>query len=572
MKEKTFTTGTYKIIFGDGGATGTVGYDCKILKSDNTNVSYDGLITVGHGGGTGGGDVGGSGGGGNKNGAGSATHGLTFWNGTSYVADGFNGQNGGSYSGGGTGGSSEPGGTNGGLEGGDRRMINITGQSVFYGGGGEGGGYGITTGGGGGGGGTGNWGSSGGSGTPNTGEGGGGAYSASTVSRGKGGSGIIMKRYRNILSTTIGSEIELKRATSTYKIGNYNSDFKIISSDSGTDTERFIVNSAGRVGIGTNVPLYKLQVEGTISTSTLITTGNVGIGATNPANILQVGSDGRLKIANNTVDYTTIGGDDITTTATSSRIDLYGITYANTYNRGNRYFYAQDFHVFTCNDIETFRVTPGGISNTYGMSSGSLSINAQTSTGSLVVNTTRRLLGYVTLNLGANNSSFPVEVGYGNVNSGSRTLGYFNYNTPEFYGASTTLIDVCSRFNSSVWCTSWIVSSSDIRIKEDGQDINDDSALNMILAIEPKTYRYINKIEKGDKKVHGFIAQQIREVLPDDVSLQPNFIPTIMLLADYDNEIITLPTQPTKVIIKINDKLDVMIKIIKILMLKLLKL
>ena len=77
----------------------------------------------------------------------------------------------------------------------------------------------------------------------------------------------------------------------------------------------------------------------------------------------------------------------------------------------------------------------------------------------------------------------------------------------------------------------------------------------MILAIEPTTYKYIDKVAKGDKKVYGFIAQQIKEVLPDAVSLQPEYIPNIMLLADYDNEIITLPSQPTKVIIKLNDKI-----------------
>jgi hypothetical protein len=72
------------------------------------------------------------------------------------------------------------------------------------------------------------------------------------------------------------------------------------------------------------------------------------------------------------------------------------------------------------------------------------------------------------------------------------------------------------------------------------------------------TRRHINmliKYQKGNKKVYGFIAQQIGEVLPDDVSLQREYIPNIMFLADYDNEIITLPSQPTKVIIKLNDKI-----------------
>jgi hypothetical protein len=142
----------------------------------------------------------------------------------------------------------------------------------------------------------------------------------------------------------------------------------------------------------------------------------------------------------------------------------------------------------------------------------------------------------------------------GTGSTGTLGLRYFNYNTNIV--ASTTYIDnVCARFSGSIWCGSWIASSSDSRIKEDIEDINDDTALNMILAIEPKTYKYIDKVEKGHNKVYGFIAQQIRQVTPDAVSIENGYIPNIMLLADYDNKIITLPSQPTKVIIKINDKI-----------------
>jgi len=140
--------------------------------------------------------------------------------------------------------------------------------------------------------------------------------------------------------------------------------------------------------------------------------------------------------------------------------------------------------------------------------------------------------------------------------SGSGNFRYFNYSTAETYSNGVvTFIDVCARFGSTMWCSSWIASSSDSRIKGDIEDINDDSALHMILGIEPKTYKYVDKVAKGDKKVYGFIAQQIREVLPDAVSLQKEYIPNIMLLADYDNDIIKIPTQPTKVIIKLNDKI-----------------
>ncbi len=56
-------------------------------------------------------------------------------------------------------------------------------------------------------------------------------------------------------------------------------------------------------------------------------------------------------------------------------------------------------------------------------------------------------------------------------------------------------------------------------------------------------------------KVYGFIAQQIRQVIPEATSIQTSYIPNVMILADYNDGIITLPSQPEKVIIKLNDKI-----------------
>jgi hypothetical protein len=93
---------------------------------------------------------------------------------------------------------------------------------------------------------------------------------------------------------------------------------------------------------------------------------------------------------------------------------------------------------------------------------------------------------------------------------GSLGLRYFNYDT-NITSSITSLGNVSARIGGSLWVGSWIASSSDTRIKEDIQDINDDTALNKILAIEPKTYKYIDKVAKGDKKVYGFITQQINK-------------------------------------------------------------
>jgi len=59
---------------------------------------------------------------------------------------------------------------------------------------------------------------------------------------------------------------------------------------------------------------------------------------------------------------------------------------------------------------------------------------------------------------------------------------------------------------------------SDTRIKRDIEDIDDNEGLIKIFLIQPKTYKYIDE-NKGTEKVIGFIAQQIREIIPAAVDL-----------------------------------------------------
>jgi hypothetical protein len=181
---------------------------------------------------------------------------------------------------------------------------------------------------------------SGGDGLPNTGGGGGGAkWDGGTnedLNGGNGGSGVVIIRY---LTPSSSSTIELIRGTTTdanhdWKLGNYSGEFKAISSVSGVDTDRLVISS----------------------------TGNVGIGTSNPSNILQVGSGGRLRIANNTADQTVIGGDDVAI-ATSSRIELKGSTWQNftTNDNGNIWYYARGFHLFYVNNDEVMRMVATGV-------------------------------------------------------------------------------------------------------------------------------------------------------------------------------------------------------------------
>ncbi len=103
--------------------------------------------------------------------------------------------------------------------------------------------------------------------------------------------------------------------------------------------------------------------------------------------------------------------------------------------------------------------------------------------------------------------------------------------------------------NSSAWSY-----SSDYRIKTNINDINDDNALLKILAIQPKTYEYIDKEERGSNIVYGFIAQQIEEIIPEAVNIQEQAIPNIYKSFPITSNIITLDNLYG---LNINDKINI---------------
>jgi hypothetical protein len=86
-------------------------------------------------------------------------------------------------------------------------------------------------------------------GLPNTGGGGGGGSNHPSLG-GKGGSGIVIIRYR--LPNPTSSSINLIRGTTAdtnndYKVGNFNGEFKVISSVSSVDTDYIRITTAGAI-------------------------------------------------------------------------------------------------------------------------------------------------------------------------------------------------------------------------------------------------------------------------------------------------------------------------------------
>ena len=71
------------------------------------------------------------------------------------------------------------------------------------------------------------------------------------------------------------------------------------------------------------------------------------------------------------------------------------------------------------------------------------------------------------------------------------------------------------------------ITSSDRRIKKDIVDIDDAYALDTLRLLKPKRYSYKDVVSRGEEPVLGFIAQEVREVLPAAAQLRTDFIPNI---------------------------------------------
>jgi hypothetical protein len=165
--------------------------------------------------------------------------------------------------------------------------------------------------------------------------------------------------------------------------------------------------------------------------------------------------------------------------------------------------------------------------------------------------------GNVGIGVAPNNYRLEVASGDGETpDDPSITYGIHTSNNINIDVANNiTNTNICAKFNSSIWTTGNVICSSDERIKKNIKDLNDDTALQMILNIQPKTYNYIDMRGRRDGRatlegldgqepspVYGFIAQQIREVIPDAIRIQTEFIPNIFTVAEYNNNLITLPS------------------------------
>jgi hypothetical protein len=126
-------------------------------------------------------------------------------------------------------------------------------------------------------------------------------------------------------------------------------------------------------------------------------------------------------------------------------------------------------------------------------------------------------------------------------NGGGRPVFYFGGDGRNYYRTNAwdghnwrNNNDVTVMFLNSggdLYCGRFI-NWSDSRIKKDIVDIDDAEGLEKILSIQPKKYKYIDET-KGTHEVIGFIAQQVKEIIPHAVSLTEGTLPNGEIIQDF---------------------------------------
>jgi len=138
---------------------------------------------------------------------------------------------------------------------------------------------------------------------------------------------------------------------------------------------------------------------------------------------------------------------------------------------------------------------------------------------------------YVDYKIGNYNGDFKVISSVSGVNTDRFAIQ--NSGNTQFNNTSGVSIATILN-NGNLRVAGSLITDSDIRIKKDVEDIDLGSALQMILAVQPKTYRYIDDDRRrgsgsnGSGCVYGFIAQQIKDVIPEATLIQKEFLPNIM--------------------------------------------
>jgi hypothetical protein len=315
-----------------------------------------------------------------------------------------------------------------------------------------------------------------------------------TVLNTQGATGIITFKKNNLPTMHIDGAGNVGIGTTTpetyklsvngeVKIGSWYTNSSYLGTASPSGSNNFALYQIPTLTVLNSPTELRLNI-GDAQKMTIISNGNVGIGTASPAYLLDVNGTSRL------------GAWGFNTTsqefsyALGTQVPVTHTNYAMYQTSSNTLINTTGYMGFHVNNSEKMRMIASGY-----------------------------------IGIGTTSPSYPLHIGIrtGNVSIGGMVHAPYQ----NFLFGATMDHNVSIYTYGSIISELSFVAISDRRIKTNIVDVVDDSALILFRKLQPKTYTYKDIYQKGDRMVHGFIAQEVKELLPNAVGNVTRYIPNI---------------------------------------------
>ena len=275
--------------------------------------------------------------------------------------------------------------------------------------------------------------------------------------------------------------------------GNATKIFRIYDQDNTAD--RLVIDASGNVGLGTTNPGVKLHVQGVNQDVHILAKTNDNNVAVLAAHGDSQGT-GRLYVGQSNmygggIEY---NGDNSPTStgAGADYLALYRVDQGGYHWTARNYYNSNDW-------LFRSRIGIGTASPAC-----PLHVNA---TASASVGDTHR---WVTISSVSGGGSYTNKFGSAIAN---------------------TSYDYSIKASGAISSPRFIIGS-DERIKKDIVDVEDDEALVKLRMLHPKKYKFIDESARGAHQIYGFLANEVKEVLPDAIVEHPEEVPSIYQFAN----------------------------------------